>query len=58
MEMVARLNSTWTPYIYLTLSEPLKCDKIQFNAKFGFHCELIDVWGYYSDGCLAAKTGL
>ncbi len=49
----------WTPFIELTLSKPLECDKIRFYAWYSpLHCNMIDVDVYYSDGYLAKTTGL
>jgi len=49
----------WTPFIELTLEEPLECEKIRFYAWYNaLHCNKIDVDVYYSDGYLAGRTGL
>jgi hypothetical protein len=49
----------WTERLELTLSKRIKCDKIRFYAWYcPFYCKKIDVEIYYSDGYLAANTGL
>ena len=52
----------WTPYLNLTLDDPIKCDKIKFKAWRGLlYCNKIDVDVYYSglrEGDLSEKTGL
>lgn len=49
----------WTPFLELSLSQPLYTDKIRFYAWYSWlYCNKIDVDVYYGDGYLAAKTGL
>ena len=52
----------WTPFIELTLDNPIKCDKIKFKAWHSyFYCNKIDIDVYlpgYQEGILSGRTGL